>query len=406
MRNMRQVVVTGLGTVNALGTNSQEFWQRLIAGESGIGEVTSFDSTDWRTHIGCEVKSPLPETGHPDRVHDLLISAAKEALQQAGGSLPREMTAVVIGTLQGGIITLEQAISRQVKSNLPIDIRSSYSTYIVSGVSRYVASTFGFQGPVTTPTIACAASGAAISRATDLIRLGYVDAAITGGADAFAQNTFSGFNAMRSAAPNECRPFSVNREGLVIGEGAGVLVLEALESAQIRGAKPLAVVLGTGLAEDAHHITAPEPNGTGAVHAMQAALTDAELLPNDIHYINAHGTGTLQNDKMETRALKTVFQEHASQIPVSSIKAAVGHCMGAAGAVEAVASVLTLLNQILPPTLNFTPGDPECTLDYVPDKARPAEIRTVLSNSFGFAGNNASLIFGIADKIVPKEVAA
>lgn len=398
MYEISQVVVTGIGTVNSLGTNCQDFWARLVAGESGAKEITQFDSSKWRTHLGCEVRETLPETGHPDRVFDLLMSAAKEALQQAGGALDPKKTATIIGSFQGGVSTLEKNLSYQIKNGESINFGVSYQAYIVSAVSRYIATQFGFQGSVATSSIACAASGAAISRAIDLIRLGYVDTVLTGGGESFSISIFSGFNAMRSAATTACRPFSANREGLVIGEGAGVLVLESLESARRRGAKPLARVLGTGLTEDAYHITAPDPEGAGAVRAMQAALQDAGLDIKDIHYVNAHGTGTQQNDKMETRALKTVFGSQMDNLPVSSIKAAIGHCMGAAGAVEAVASLLTLQHQMLPPTINYVPGDPECDLDYVPNQARAAHIKTVLSNSFGFAGNNASLIFGLEEE--------
>ncbi len=396
MTSARRVAVTGMGTVNSLGTNCRDFWERLIAGKSGLGTVESFDSAAWRTHVGCEIKEFLPETGHPDRVYDLAVSAAREAINQAGGQLPPERTAVVIGTLQGGMRSLEDELARQIENQQEINPGPSLPVYMLSGISRYLGSVFGFHGPMGVPVIACAASGAAISRAMDLIRLGHADAVVTGGADAFCQLAFSGFNALRSAAPKQCAPFSINHEGLVIGEGAGILILEALESARQRGAVPLAYAIGAGLAEDAYHITAPEPEGSGAARAMQAALADAGLEPTDIDYVNAHGTGTPQNDSMESRAFKKVFGERVSGPPISSIKAAVGHCMGAAGAVEAVASVLTILNGTLPPTLNYLPGAPDCTLDYIPDLARPAKVRNVLSNSFGFGGNNASLIFSSA----------
>lgn len=388
-------MVTGLGVITGLGVNRDRFWRRLAAGESAVGPIASFDSAEWRTHLGCEIREPLPETGHPDRVYDLAVSACREALAQAGGTLPPERTAVVLGTLQGGILTLEQAVAREIRQRQPLNLLDTYPVFMLSGLSRYAASLFGFRGPVATPCPACASSGTAISRAADLIRLGRADAALAGGADAFGQDTFTGFNAMRSAAPTACRPFSANREGLVIGEGSGVLVLEARETALARGARPLAFVAGTGLSDDAHHITAPDPEGRGAEAAMRAALEDAGRRPEQIDYINAHGTGTPQNDRMETLAIKRVFGARAPRLPVSSIKAAVGHCMGAAGAVEAAASVLSLLHGLLPPTLNFTPGDPECDLDYVPNRARAFPVKTALSNSFGFAGNNVSLIFSL-----------
>ncbi|MCD4813953.1 beta-ketoacyl-[acyl-carrier-protein] synthase family protein [bacterium] len=393
MKPNQQVVITGIGTVNGLGINREQFWENVTAGKSGIDEITGFDSSAWRTHLGCEIREALPGGAFPDKVCQFAFIAAQEAITQAGRALPGGSTAVVLGTLQGGIQILKDTLLTQYERGEPFDIRPCYQAYQLSNLSRYIAKQFGFSGPVITPTIACAASGGAISRAFDLIRMGYVDAAITGGAETFSAFNFSGFNVMRSAAPTCCRPFSKDREGLVIGEGAGILVLESLTSVRKRGGRPLAVIGGTGLSADAFHITAPDPEGHGAVRAMHAALQDAGLEPGDIDYINAHGTGTPQNDKMETIAVKKVFGTQAAGIPISSIKAAVGHCMGAAGAIEAVASVLALQHQRIPPTINYIPGDPDCDLNYVPNEAMKVPLKHVLSNSFGFAGNDASLIF-------------
>jgi 3-oxoacyl-[acyl-carrier-protein] synthase II len=387
------VAVTGIGAVNSLGANTRIFWERLIQGASGIAEISSFDSGPWRTHIASEIKGLTNSAAYPDRVYQLASLACKEALEQSGLDPARALTGVVLGTLHGGLRTLEDLVWRQVSEGRQVDVRPGFPGYPAAGLSRFVAHRCSCVGPVMTSVIACAASGAAISRALDWIRMGRAEAVITGGADAFCPTTFSGFNAMRSAALNACRPFSLGREGLVIGEGAGILILESLDHAKARGAKVLALLCGAGLAEDAHHITAPDPNGLGAARAMRQALADAGLEPDQIDYINAHGTGTPANDAMETMAIKRVFGSAAKQIPVSSIKAAVGHCMGAAGAVEAVAAVMTLMHQLLPPTLNFVPGDPQCDLDYVPDQARTRQVGSVLSNSFGFAGNNACLVF-------------
>jgi len=389
MLSPRSVVVTGLGTVNALGIGCDAFWRRLAAGEAAAPYIGFFNPQNCRTQLGFEIREKLPSVGHPDRVLDLAISAAQEALAQAGGGLPPERTGVSLGTLQGG----EQSLEKELLATPDPRLDAIYARYCLTSPARYLASHFGFHGPNTAPVVACAASAAAISRAADWIRLSRADAVVAGGVDSFCFIPFAGFNAMRALAPDICRPFSAGRQGLVIGEGAGILLLEAWEHARRRGAKPLAVVAGAGMAEDAYHITSPDPEARGAVRAMRAALADAGLEPEAISYVNAHGTGTIHNDRMESRALREVFGAHADRLPVSSIKAAVGHCMGAAGAVEAVASVLTLQHQLLPPTLNYLGLDPECDLDYVPNACRSAEVATVLSNSFGFGGNDVSLIF-------------
>lgn len=393
MDKKHQVVITGIGSVNGLGLDTQRYWERVTAGESGVGEITGFDSRAWRTHLSCEVREPLPTGSFPDKVCQFAAMATHEAIHQAGENLPKASTAVVLGTLQGGIQILKDTLLAQYERGEPYNIQPCFEAYQLSNLSRFIAAQFAFSGPVITSSIACAASGGAISRAYDLIRLGYVDAAITGGAETFSVFNFSGFNVMRSAASTCCRPFSKGREGLVIGEGAGILVLESLESALARGVRPLAKVSGSGLSADAVHITAPDPSGDGAVRAIKAALQDADLQPEAIDYINAHGTGTPQNDKMETIAIKKVFGKHAEKIPISSIKAGVGHCMGAAGAIEAVTAVLALMHQKIPPTINYVPGDPDCDLNYVPNQAVTMAVKHVLSNSFGFAGNNACLIF-------------
>ncbi len=391
------VVITGVGAINGLGHDTASFWEALVAGQSAAAPIQAFDSTAWRTHLGCEVKEPLPIQNHADRVFNLVAQAAGEALAQAKLSINPQRTGVALGSLLAGLNSVEWGVQAQVHQHKDIAVAPFYPHFLMTSLSRFLASQWALNGPVVTSGIACAASAAAISRAADLIRLGHADVMVAGGAEAFNQITFSGFNAIRSAAATQCSPFSKGREGLIIGEGAGILILESAAHAQQRGAVPLALLLGSGLSEDAYHITSPEPEGKGAARAMQAALRDAGLQPNAIDYINAHGTGTTQNDKMETLAIKTVFGETAKTLPISSIKAAIGHCMGAAGALEAVASVLALVHQTIPPTLNYQPGDSDCDLDYVPYQARPSLVKVVLSNSFGFGGNDASLIFGHPD---------
>lgn len=394
MVNHQPVAVTGIGTVNGLGLDCRTFWQNLIAGQSAIAEIQSFDSSKWRTHVACEIKEPLPQQQYSDRVFNMVSIAANEAVKQAGITLPRNRTGVALGTLLGGIKTFEDDLNKRITEQKAFEINNHFPDFMMASLAKFLASEFGVTGPILTSNIACAASAAAISRAMDFIRLGKADVMIAGGADAFSQITFSGFNAMRSAASGKCQPFSKGREGLVIGEGSGILVLESLEHARARKADILALVLGSGLAEDAYHITSPEPEGRGAVRAMKAAMKDAGLKPEQIDYVNAHGTGTPQNDRMETKALKEVFGDYSRQLPVSSIKAAIGHCMGAAGGVEAVACILAITNEMMPPTINHESGDPDCDLDYIPNQPRVKKLNAVLSNSFGFAGNDACLIFG------------
>jgi 3-oxoacyl-[acyl-carrier-protein] synthase II len=394
------VVITGIGTVNGLGLNCHTFWENLITGKSAVSAIQSFDSSAWRTHVACEIKEALPNERGLDRVYVMLNMAVQEAIRQSAISLPPERTGVSVGSLLGGMQSLELYLKAQIQSQNTINLQTKYPFFLMSGLSRFLASELKIHGPLSVSGIACAASGAAISRAVDLIQLGYADVMLAGGAETFCQITLAGFNAIRSAASSVCQPFSKDRGGLVIGEGAGVLVLESYKYAQARGAKPIALILGTGLAEDAYHITSPDPQGSGAVRSMRAALADAGLQPDQIDYVNAHGTGTPQNDRIETKALKIVFGENARQIPISSIKAAIGHCMGAAGAIEAVASILTLCNNMIPPTINFIAGDDDCDLDYVPNQARAKIVKTILSNSFGFGGNDASIIFGHPDLLI------
>lgn len=392
MTTGRAVAITGLGCISGLAPDRETFWDRLVSGGSGIGPVTTFDPAGFRSNLGCEVKERLTPEAGLDRVHVLALTAAREALAQAGGSLPRERTAVVMGTLMAGAQTLEAAVRAQHGSGRPLDLKAVMPVYRPAGIAQRLAQSFGLQGPVVTSGIACAASAAALAKAFDLIQTGVADAVVAGGADAFSFTTFAGFNALRSTAVEQCRPFSLGRDGLVIGEGAGILVLEAWDSAQRRRAKPLAFLRGVGLSNDAYHMTAPDPEGAGAVRAMRAALQIAELGPEAIEYVKAHGTGTPQNDRSETLALKTLLGHRAHQVPVSSIKAAIGHCMGASAGIETVAAVLAMERGRLPPTLHWRSGDPDCDLDYVPQQARPLRPRVVLCNAFGFAGSNAAWV--------------
>ena len=362
----RRVVVTGLGVIAPNAGSASEFLTALRTGRSGISPIEGFDTSDLRVSIGGQIKQPLPLSDHEDRYLQLAKIAADEAWHDAGQ--PR-LNGLFFGTLVGAALT-------------PVG----------SSVKKF-AEKFNCRGITRVFSNACAASTVAIGLAFDRVRSGKTDIMLAGGSEAFDFATFCGFHALRSLDPLTCRPFDRERQGLVVGEGAAFLVLEELERARSRGAKIYAELLGAGFSSDAYHETAPDPTGAGAARAIILALQDARLSPTDVSYINAHGTGTPQNDKMETLALKQVFGQHAYRLPVSSTKSMIGHAMGAAGAVEAVACVLAIANGFMPPTLNYSQPDPDCDLDYIPNQARELPVKVAMSNNFGFGGSNASLIF-------------
>ncbi len=381
----KRVVVTGLGVITSNAQNASEFLSALKQGKSGISIVQSFDTSKLRVQIGGEIKGLEPPLAKMDRVSQLALIAAQEALKDA--NLRDKKAGVVFGTLSGGALTFEKLL-----------LEGESDPYLVSKLSsnspaQWIAQIFKLKGSLATLSNACAAGTVALGYALDQIRYGKMDLVLAGGSETFNLTTFAGFHALRSLDPVACRPFDRERQGLVIGEGAGFLLLESLEHAKERGAKIYAEVLGYGLSSDAYHETAPDPTGDGAARAMEGALLDAGLQPEEVTYINAHGTGTLQNDMMETLAIKKVFNEYAYKISVSSVKSMIGHLMGAAGAVEGVASVLALKHSFIPPTINYKVPDPECDLDYVPNQSREQKVKVVLSNNFGFGGSNASIAF-------------
>lgn len=404
-----RVVVTGLGCVTPIGIGKDAFWRALIAGENGIDRITRFDATDFATQIAGEVKDfeanqyiDKKEAKRMDRFTQFAVASAKMAIEDAGLNLEeadRKRIGTVIGTGIGGMGTLsEQAEVLNAKG--PGRISPFLVPMMIANMAAgQVAITFGLQGPSTCVVTACATGTNAIGDAFRLIRHGYADVVVAGGTEAaivpWAVGGFCAMKAMstRNAEPQKAsRPFDRDRDGFVMGEGAGVVVIESLEHAQKRGARILAEVAGYAANDDAYHITAPAPDGTPQAQCMALALEDAGLQPTDVDYINAHGTSTQLNDRGETIAVKRVFGEHAQKLAISSTKSMTGHLLGAAGGIEFIASVMSINNSMVHPTINMENPDPELDLDYVPNAARKMNVDVALSNNFGFGGHNASII--------------
>lgn len=394
-----RVVITGMGLVTPLGSDPESFWNSLLEGRSGAAPVRSFDTSAFPNKVGCEVADlsvPPHLRDHilGGRCCELAAVAADQAMREAGLADRYAGTsdlAVVVGTTMGDVVRFEQERALhpdQPAGDADVDALASRPLHVMAAT---IARMYRLRGPVVTVPAACAAGNYAIGLAASIIARGEAKAAIAVGCEAFSRLAFAGFSRMRAMSPDTCRPFSRNRPGLLLGEGAAALVLESAAAARERGAEALAVLDGFGLSCDAFHITGPRQDGAGAVAAMTRALCDARLLPEDIDYVNAHGTGTALNDRMESVAVRKVFGG-ARRVPVSSIKALSGHTLGAAGAIEAVASVLAMRRGIIPPTWNWTETDPECDIDCVPNEPRPALLRHVLSNSYAFGGNNSSLV--------------
>jgi 3-oxoacyl-[acyl-carrier-protein] synthase II len=401
-----RVVVTGMGTVNALAADTGRFAAALRRGECGIGPITLFDTAEFRTHNGAQVKNFDPRAAIPaefslkrmSRSDFFALAAALQALRPAGlDPSPdglREEMGVVIGGGAGGLLEAEAFFSDYLRRGGPSARFSRLAPVCCASTANHLATKFGLWGPKTTLMTACSSGATAIGLGRDLIRTGAARAMIAGGTEPLCRLTFASFNALQAVDPTYCRPFSGNRGGLTLGEAAGVLILESLTSALGRGAPILGEVLGYGVTCDSHHMTAPDAGASGAARAMRAALADAGLAPEEVDYINAHGTATPLNDLMETRAIKEVFGLRAGKIPVSSTKSMHGHTLGASGALEAVVALLAITEGFIPPTIHHEMADPECDLDYVTTGGRPADPGVVLSNSFAFGGNNTTVIFG------------
>ena len=409
----RRVVVTGLGAVTSLGPDVDTIWSNVLAGKSGVSRIERIDISDMPSQIAAEIKDfdieqfmTRREARRLDRSSQYFWVATQQALTDAGLSYDEEdpeayRAGVLAGTGIGGIETMEEQIEILLEKG-PRRMSPLGIAKIISNMAGGVASIdFHLYGPNSTIVTACAASANAIGDAAAVISRGAADVMVAGGAEASVTRfAMGGFSQARALSTNNddpegaSRPFDADREGFVMGEGAAILILEELEHALARGAKIYAEFLGYGMSADGYHITLPRPGGGGAARSMEAAMADAELTPEDIDYINAHGTSTDANDKTETSAIKTAFGEAAYDVPISSTKSMTGHLLGAAGAIEALICIRAITDGVIPPTINLETPDPDCDLDYVPNVKREVPIKTAMSNSFGFGGHNVSLIFG------------
>ena len=405
----RRVVVTGIGMVTPLGTGVEQNWEALCAGKSGIGPITKFDTTDFSSRIAGEVSGFRSEdfmTKQQVRRFDIFIhyavASARMAMEDSGLMIDLEnctRVGCITGSGLGGLALLEKNHKTLLEKG-PNRISPFFIPgMIVNMVPGQIAIEFGAKGPNTAIVTACSSSCHAVGEAYRMIKDGMADAMITGGTEAtISPLAVGGFCVMKALSTRNdepqkaSRPFDLDRDGFVMGEGAGILVLEEMNQALERGANIYAEVSGYGLSGDAYHISAPDPEGIGAVNCMRMAIDSAGLRPEDVDYINAHGTSTKLNDQMETDAFKTVFGDHAYKLAISSTKSMTGHLLGATGGVEAIYSALTIKNGIIPPTINYDTPDPECDLDYVPNRSRKADVKAAISNSFGFGGTNATIL--------------
>jgi 3-oxoacyl-[acyl-carrier-protein] synthase II len=407
---MKRVVVTGVGAVTPVGNTAEEFWAALIVGKSGIGPITRFDTTGYPTRIAGEVRGfePLKYIDKKDdRKFDpflkYAIACAAMAVEDAGlkvDTVDGARFGVLVGSGIGGIGTLLESYVTLLEKGIDRVSPFFIPMIIINMASGVISMRFGAKGPNSSVVTACATGNHAIGDAMKIIQRGDADVMIAGGAEAIILPlTIAGFCQMKAMSTRNdeptkaSRPFDAERDGFVCGEGGGLLILESLEHAVRRDARIYAEVVGYGMTGDAHHMTAPDPEGDGAARAMGAALHDAGLGASAVGYINAHGTSTPYNDKFETLAIKRVFGEHARKVAVSSTKSMTGHLLGAAGGIEAIATVLAIHHGILPPTVNYEKPDPECDLDYIPNQARKQDVEVALSNAFGFGGTNATLAF-------------
>lgn len=410
--NFPRVVITGMGAVTSIGNNVEEFWDGMMKCKSGSAPIARFDTNGFRTTFACEVKNYDPllhinrkEVQRMDLFTQLAISAVSMAIDDAGinfEKINKDRAGVIFGSGIGGMWTYHhQQQNLYENGGSPDRISPFFVPMLISDIAAgHIAIRWGLKGPNYATVSACATSSHAIADAFMLIQRGNADFMIAGGSESvICPMGVGGFNAMRALSTRNddpataSRPFDKDRDGFVMGEGSGAIILETLEHALDRGAKIYAELAGIGLTDDAFHITQPAPGGEGAIRSMSLCIEDAGLVPSDIDYINAHGTSTLYNDKNETEAIKSLFGEYAYKIAISSTKSMVGHLLGAAGAVEAVTTVLAIKNGIVPPTINYFTQDPECDLDYTPNKPVKREIKSAISNTFGFGGHNASICF-------------
>jgi 3-oxoacyl-[acyl-carrier-protein] synthase II len=414
MSDERRVVITGIGAVCSLGGTAEAIWKACLAGCSGVSAISGFDASALTTRIAAEIKnwdvSPFmdrKEARRMDKFVQYAMAAATMALEDSGLAIDesnRDQVGVCIGSGIGGLATIEEQHKTLLERG-----PGRVSPFLIPGIicdmgAGLVSIALGARGPNTCATTACATGTNSIGDAFSIIRRGDADAMIAGGAEAcITPLGMAGFCAARTMSTRNdephraSRPFDAERDGFVMGEGSGIVILETLENAVARGAKIYAEVIGYGMSGDAYHITAPAPNGDGARRSMLAAMKRANIQPEEIDYINAHGTSTGLNDKNETAAIKSALQAHAHKVAISSTKSMTGHLIGAAGAVEVVICALSIRDRVVPPTINYETPDPECDLDYVPNLARPLEVRIAMSNSFGFGGHNATIILKRVD---------
>jgi 3-oxoacyl-[acyl-carrier-protein] synthase II len=401
-----RVVITGLGVLSPIGIGIDAFWKAAASGANGIAPIASFDTSGFRTNVGGEVKQFRPQEFLSDselssmgRSSQFAIAASAMAVKQAGLDFSKEnpfRIGVSLGTTMGEPQILEQCIEMMYTADGSTDAIPPIlpHQYPCGVIPANVAAHFNARGPVIMIPTACAAGNYAIGYAFDLLCLGMADIVIAGGSDPISKIAFTGFNRLLATAKESCKPFDKNRDGMAVGEGAGMLVLETLSHALKRGTEIIAEVLGYGIACDAYNMTIPDPSGSGGILALQKAFSNANISADSVDYISAHGTGTKENDKTETFIIKTVFGDRAKRIPVSSLKSMVGHTMGAASAIEAVACCLTIQHHTILPTINYADPDPDCDLDYVPNTARSAKINMVVSNAYAFGGNTSTLVLG------------
>lgn len=398
----RRVVITGIGLATALGATREETWRRMVAGECGIRPATVFDADGYRSRVAAEVDMSAVDAGmtplerrRRSRGDRIAVHAATEAVRDAGldtGVSDPSRVGVFLGAGTGDLLRNEVYYRTWITEGIDRARPSAVWNHFLSTPVDAIAAAFGFEGPRSCVVAACSSSTIALGRGVEAVRAGRADVALAGGADALARLTFSGFNQLRLMDPEPCRPFDRSRAGMNIGEGAGILVLEDLERARRRGARIYAELAGHGVACEAFHPTAPEPNGRPVAAVVTLALQDAGLSPDAVDHINAHGTATPQNDAAESRGFVRVFGDRATDVPVTSVKSMVGHCLGAAGGVEAAVLALSIARGVIPPTIHHGETDAECRIDVVANEARAQRLRCAVSTSLGFGGNDSAVV--------------
>jgi len=399
----KRVVITGLGVVSAVGNSLPEFWNSIIEGKDGTKQITAFDPSPYRIKIAAEVSRLNPEAhfskkemrrlSRCDQFGIVAFREAWKAAQLDRDPIDKERVGVVLGAGSGGILSVEKYF-RDFYQGLKKPSPSLLISYSLATTTDLIAIESGLGGPRSTTATVCSSSSASLGVAYEMIQMGLADVMVSGGSDSLCEVSFSGFSSLKLVDPESCKPFDKRRQGLIMGEGAGILILEELEHAIRRGATIHSEFLGYGICADAYHLTSPEPNGEGVERVIRIALAHAGVSSEEVGTINAHATATPFNDIAETRGIKRVFGERAKEIPISGIKSMVGHCLGSAGGIEAVATVLTLENGIIPPTIHYEVPDPLCDLNYTPNHSIKKDVQIAISNSFAFGGNNVCLVFG------------